>query len=364
MSAADEAGPVADAEIAGLFAPFLLSGPVILAVSGGADSTALMVLACRWRQGLSAGPELVAATVDHGLRPDSRAEAQAVGALARRLGLAHEILVWDDEKPTTGIEAAAREARYRLLAALARRRRAAAIATAHTLDDQAETVLMRLAAGSGPAGLAGMRPRDVRNGVVVLRPFLGLRKRRLIATLERYGIAWVEDPMNADPAFARPRLRAAAAALAREGLTPERMARLAERIARYEQVVAAAARAARETLLDPARPGRFDGRVLLAVPEELALRLIGEEIAAVCGKGRCTSAKPLRLKRLEALWSELRAAIAAGRAMRRTLGGALISLDRDGCVLVRVAPRRRALPGRRGSARRRNPAKDRFTKQR
>src|SRR5207244_9360514 len=139
----------------------------------------------------------------------SRAEAQAVGALARRLGLAHEILVWDDEKPTTGIEAAAREARYRLLAALARRRRAAAIATAHTLDDQAETVLMRLAAGSGPAGLAAMRPVEARDGLKVLRPFLGIRKQRLVATLARDGIAWSEVPMNADPRFARPRLRKA-----------------------------------------------------------------------------------------------------------------------------------------------------------
>ena len=362
MSTAD-ATAIAAREIAGLFASFPRSGRVILAVSGGADSTALMVLAKRWRARLIHGPQLVAATVDHGLRRGSRAEAEAVGALARRLGLRHELLRWRGAKPTTGIEAAARRARYRLLAGLARRIGAAALATAHTLDDQAETVLMRLAAGSGPAGLAGMRPRDVRHGVVLLRPFLGVRKGRLVATLGRAGIAWVEDPMNADPAFARPRLRAAGAVLAREGLTPERVARLAERMARYEQAVAAAAAAARTTIVDPRQPGRLDGRALLAAPEEVALRLLAGEIAA-CGPPCAAGAKPLRLQRLEALWRDLRAALADGRATRRTLAGALIAVDRDRCVRVSPAPARRrdARPNRPPSRGRRNAAKEPFTK--
>src|SRR5262249_36768196 len=157
---------------------------------------ALMLLAQRWRRRRTRGPELIVATVEHGLRRGSRAEANAVGALARKLGLSHEILAWRGTKPKTGIEAAARAARYRLVAPLARRPGAGAIATAHPLDDQAETVLMRLAAGSGPAGLAGMRPRDLRHGVVLLRPLLGLRKARLLATLARAGIKWADDPMN------------------------------------------------------------------------------------------------------------------------------------------------------------------------
>jgi tRNA(Ile)-lysidine synthase len=316
-----------------------------------------MLLAQRWRRRLTRGPELIAATVDHGLRPGARAEAKAVGALARRFGLRHEVLPWRGEKPKSGIEAAARAARYRLLARLAQRLGAQAIATAHTLDDQAETVLMRLAAGSGPAGLAGMRGRDVRDGLVLLRPFLGVHKPRLLATLARAGIAWSEDPMNADPAFARVRLRAARAALAREGLTPERMARLAERMARYEEVVAAAVQAARARVAEPQRPGRLEGRALLAVPEEVALRLLAGEIVAV---RPCTAGKPLRLQRLEALWRDLRAAIAAGRATRRTLGEALVSIDRDGTVLLAPAPPRRA----QASRGRRNAAKHPFTKPR
>jgi tRNA(Ile)-lysidine synthase len=359
VTTADAAAAIAKGEIAALFASFPRSGSVILAVSGGADSTALLVLARHWRRRLRRGPNLVAATVDHGLRPGSRAEAQAVGALARRLGVAHEILVWRGKKPASGIEAAARHARYRLLAELAHRLDGAPIATAHTLDDQAETVLMRLAAGSGPAGLAGMRARDVRHGIVLLRPFLGVRKQRLIATLMREGIGWSEDPMNADPAFARSRLRVVGAALAREGLTPERVGRLAERMARYEHVVAAAEEAARAALIDPQRPGCFDGRALLAAPEELALRLLAAEIAAAAPP--CARERPMRLQRLEALWRDLRAAMADQRTTRRTLAGALVAVDREGCVLISRAPRRR-LRAASQSRVRPNPAKDPFTK--
>jgi tRNA(Ile)-lysidine synthase len=167
--------------------------------------------------------------------------------------------------------------------------------------------------------------------------------------------------MNADLAFARPRLRAAAPALVREGLTPQRVARLAERIARYEQVVAAATRSAREALLDPQQPGRLAGHALLAVPEELALRLIAEEIVAMSDADRCRGGSSVRLQRLEALWSEMRRAIAAGRALRRTLAGALVSVSADGAVLVSRAPPRRA---DQAAPPRGNRAKHPFTKRR
>ena len=359
-----EAAAISEREIAELFASFPRSGRVILAVSGGADSTALMLLAQRWRRRRTRGPELIVATVEHGLRRGSRAEANAVGALARKLGLSHEILAWRGTKPKTGIEAAARAARYRLLADLARRLGAGAIATAHTLDDQAETVLMRLAAGSGPAGLAGMRPRDLRHGVVLLRPLLGLRKARLLATLARAGIKWADDPMNTDPAFARARLRTASAMLAREGLTPERMGRLAERVARYEDVVAAAVEMARVRVADPERPGRLDGRALVAAPDEIALRLLTEAIIRVGPS--CGAEKRLRLQRLEGLWRELRAAVTTGSATRRTLADALVTVDRDGTLLITPAPPRRSRPAQGGSASRgrRKAAKHPFTKPR
>jgi tRNA(Ile)-lysidine synthase len=355
VSAADlRATPVIDDELDRLFAVFPSDGRVILAVSGGADSTALMLLAQRWRSRRAQGPDLVVTTVDHGLRPGSRDEAERVAALARALGLPHQLLTWTGAKPSTGIEVAAREARYALLVGYAGQCGAAWLALAHTLDDQAETVLMRLAAGSAPAGLAGMRARETRAGVSLLRPLLGIRKARLVATLQHAGIGWSEDPTNADEGFARARLRGARGALAREGLTPERLARLAQRMARYEDVVAGGAQAAREVIRHPERPARLNGAALAAVPEELALRVLAAEIRDTVG-GRDRGPQPTRLHRLEALWSELRPALLAGHHAKRTLGGALITVEPDRSVSITRAPPRRGKPSAVAAGARKGP---------
>jgi len=163
---ADAAAPVSDAEAAALFADLAEASGLILAISGGPDSTALMFLMAHWRERLAAGPKLMAVTVDHGLRPQSRREAAAVKRLAAKLGLPHRTMRWSGEKPRTGVQAAARAARYRLLARAAGDAGVRHIVTAHTLDDQAETVLFRLACGSGIAGLAGMAQLA---GLVVVR---------------------------------------------------------------------------------------------------------------------------------------------------------------------------------------------------
>jgi tRNA(Ile)-lysidine synthase len=148
--------PVSDAEADLLFADLIDQSALVLAVSGGPDSTALMVLAARWRKRHRGAPKLIAVTVDHGLRPEARREAADVKRLAARLGVAHRVLRWTGAKPTTGLQEKAREARYRLIAAAATRTRAACVLTAHTIDDQAETVLIRLTRASGLTGLAGM----------------------------------------------------------------------------------------------------------------------------------------------------------------------------------------------------------------
>jgi tRNA(Ile)-lysidine synthase len=344
-SAAESGAAISEREAAGLLSLFPNSGRVVLAVSGGADSTALLVLAARWRAARPNGPELHAATIDHGLRPQSLAEAEQVAVLASEFRIFHHILTWEGEKPASGIEAAAREARRNLLASHARALGATHVATAHTLDDQAETVLMRLAAGSGPAGLAGMRRQESRDGVTWLRPFLGIRKQRLIATLQHHGgIDWCEDPMNRDPSFERPRLRAAAEVLAREGLTPERLGRLAERMARCEAVVAGCAEAA-IAALRPTQSGCWDGGALLVLPEELALRLLAGQIAALSGGGTERPDHPIRLQRLEALWRDLRMALTERRALRRTLAGALVAVAPDRTLTIAREPARRgALP--------------------
>ena len=128
----------------------------MLAVSGGPDSTALLYLAARWRDRHKSSPRLIAVTIDHGLRPQARHEAAAVKRLAGKLGVEHRTLRWRGAKPATGLQEKARLARYRLLQLAARRAKSRRVLTAHTLDDQAETVLFRMARGSGLAGIAGM----------------------------------------------------------------------------------------------------------------------------------------------------------------------------------------------------------------
>jgi tRNA(Ile)-lysidine synthase len=338
--AADSGGAISEREADGLFSLFPRSGRVVLAVSGGADSTALLVLASRWRIANAPTLELQVATVDHALRQASRAEAEQVALLCQRFDLPHQALTWEGAKPETGIEEAARNARRGLLTSHARALCAGHVATAHTLDDQAETVLMRLAAGSGPAGLAGMRAEERRDGLVWLRPFLRVPKQRLVLTLQRDGITWSEDPMNRDPCFQRPRLRQAAEVLGGEGLTPERLARLAERMARYEAVVAGCAEAA-IAALRPEQPGQWDGGALLALPEEIALRILGREIAAVARHDANAAEHPVRLQRLEAVWRDLRAALLERRPLRRTLAGALVSASAERGVTISPEPARR-----------------------
>jgi tRNA(Ile)-lysidine synthase len=286
------------------------------------------------------GATLLIATVDHGLRPGSRAECEAVAAWAGACGLRHAILTWHGDKPRTGVQQAAREARYRLLAAAAREAGMTQVVTAHTLDDQAETVLMRLAGGTGIGGLGAMRPAVERHGVTIARPFLALRKARLVASCQAQGWPFHDDPSNGDPRFARARLRRIAPLLETEGLTPERLAAVAERAHQAEEALAVRA----EQVLAAARiagPGdavALDGARLAAEPDAILLRVVALAIAAALGP----ATRPTRLERFEArVLGDLRAALVRGERLRLTLAGALIEARTDRCVLIHPEPERR-----------------------
>lgn len=339
--------PLDDAALRTLLAPWLGPGGrahgAVVAVSGGPDSVALMGAAalCDRRRAI------LVATVDHGLRPRSGAEAGLVAEAAAVLGLAHRTLVWDGPKPRTGIQAAARAARHALLAQAAREAGASHILAAHTLDDQAETVLMRLARGSDLAGLSGMRRETRRDGVWLGRPLLGIAKARLVATCRARGWAFVTDPANADPRFARSRLRTLLPALAHEGLTARRLATFAARAERAERALDAQARAAWDALA-PRILGEgcrvVAGAALLALPEAVALRIVARLVgeAAPPHEGGRDGPAP-RLERLERLvLREILPALASGTVVRRTLGGALVTTTRAGdCVVGPAPPRRR-----------------------
>src|SRR5215212_9639633 len=179
-------------------------GRIGVAVSGGPDSLALLLLAAAARPGL-----VEAATVDHGLRPESRAEAEMVAAVCERIAVRHEILKVEWKKSADrNLQARAREARYQKLGDWAHKRRLTAVATAHHLDDQAETLLMRLARGAGVGGLGATRARrPLVKGVKLVRPLLGWRKAELAALVASAGVKPVDDPSNRDPRYDRVQMR-------------------------------------------------------------------------------------------------------------------------------------------------------------
>jgi tRNA(Ile)-lysidine synthase len=234
-----------------------------------------MVLAARWSQFAEDAPVLSVATVDHALRLGSSAEAAEVARQAGELGLNHVCLVWEGAKPKSGIQTAARDARYRLLSSWCECNQAEAIVTAHTLDDQAETFIMRLARGSGLDGLAGMAAEMVTPWPVV-RPLLTVRRQELRGFLSAEGNGWIDDSSNEDTGFERIRVRQALVELEKLGLTPASIALSAQRLRRsrqaLEQVTADLAKSA--VSRHCAGYGELDRQSFDAAPDDVRLRLL------------------------------------------------------------------------------------------
>jgi tRNA(Ile)-lysidine synthase len=339
-----EARVVSASEAKVLFSGLQAFPALVLAVSGGPDSTALMVLATRWRDSLKTKPKLIAVTIDHGLRKESKREAAEVARLARKLKIGHRTLRWNGRKPATGVQEAARSARYRLLGDAARKAGATYILTAHTLDDQAETVLIRMARGSGLTGLGAMArmsrlPSGGEGALTLVRPLLDIPKSRLVATLRAQKIDYADDPSNRDPRFTRVRLRGLMEVLAHEGLDARRLTQLARRFKRAEAAIEAAVDRATTELAAPANGSIvIEARAFAELPAEIALRLLGRAVARTGDEG------PVELGKLEALKSALDAAesTANGR-FRRTLAGAVVSLEDDQLIVERAPLRGRKL---------------------
>ena len=331
MRAADGEGTGALLDPEALLGRYAGERVIALAVSGGADSLALMLIAARWRQGLGEGPRLLVLSVDHGLRAEAAAEVETVGRLARGLGLDFQALRADWQSPEADIEAEARAMRYRLLAEAARAAGAHVLMTAHHADDQAETLLLRLGRGSGVYGLSAMAAETLAaesgvgegrgmgegKGLRIARPLLALRRADLSAYVRQADLVAVDDPHNADRRFARARMRQLMPLLAAEGLDVPRLTATAARLGRaaaaidiyVDRLLTAAAS------VDGTGALRLEATPFAGEPEETRLRALARILRAVGGAAY--------VPRLESL-AQLAAAMAEETPFRRTLAGVVV----------------------------------------
>lgn len=273
--------PITDDEFSSLMSALPSMGherAMAVAVSGGADSMALLWLLSHWAAGR--GIKILALSVDHGLRPGSREEALQVAQWVKTWpGVAHTLLSWEGEKPQTRIMEEARAARYALLLDFLKNKPVRFLFTAHHLDDQAETFLIRLCKGSGLDGLAGMRGVSLPQrgaAVSILRPLLSVEKERLIATCRHNAIPYVDDPSNLSARFLRPRLRGVRSVLDKEGLSNKRLALTSARLNRAREALDFyAVRAFTQSVTERSETSIIlNGALLQQEPEEVFLRVL------------------------------------------------------------------------------------------
>ena len=252
-----------------------------VAVSGGGDSLALLGLACDWAEEIHC--RIHALTVDHGLRPEAGDEALLVARETMRMGAQHDTLYWTGLDGKGNLQAAAREARYGLMRDFCRREGIGAILLGHTQDDQAETVLMRLARGSGVDGLSAM-PEGRFGNDDILRPVLGETRADLRIWLTRQGMRWIEDPTNDDPRYDRVRARRLLTQLAPFGIDAARLAETAASLARARvALLARAADVADRIVTDRHGLLIYDRAGLEQTEEETRLRLVAHGLACLSG---------------------------------------------------------------------------------
>lgn len=298
---------------------------VAVACSGGADSMALTLLVAAWVR--ERGGSCVALTVDHGLRPESAVEAEQVGGWLIRRGIAHVILPWQGKKPTRNIQAAAREARYRLMAEYAAAHGINTLLVAHHLEDQAETFLLRLARGSGVDGLSSMQPETLVHGTKVLRPLLQVPKASLEAYLLAQGQEYCRDPSNENSRYDRVKFRKLLPVLAEVGLTPQRLAATAHHMTRARMALE------EETRYVLASSCRFfgEGYAVLqpfSAPQEITLRVLASLVMRLGGH----KVKP-RLEETEHLQTMLARTDFKGL----TLGGCEFIAHKGAVIICREA---------------------------
>ena len=337
IDASLSASPLEGREFADLMAACVEVGSsrgIAVGVSGGADSMALVLLADRWAR--DRGIKLTALTVDHGLREAAATEAARVAGWLDLHGIAHQTLRISCPRPGAGVQRAARAWRFAAFDAWCRDNDAGPILLAHTREDQAETLWLRIAADSGPDGLAAMRPHARVRGLEIARPLLSVPKRRLIATCRARGQAWIEDPSNRDLRYTRVQLRNMAPRLSDGGLNASVAARVtsAMTIARAAMDRQCATFLKRHGGVSPTGVAWFDNRPFKRLPCSFQHILLSRLTRAIGG-----AELPPRRARVERLAEVLRD---GEDNCARTLAGCIVSRHRDGKVWVFREPEKTA----------------------
>ncbi|MHA1523648.1 MAG: tRNA lysidine(34) synthetase TilS [Alphaproteobacteria bacterium] len=320
------AEPIDPEQMRALLAPLAGQSSLGVAVSGGADSMACLRLVHRWVNQDRHRAALTCLTVDHRLRQQSTGDARQVAKWCDQIGVACQILTWQGPHPKTNIQKAARLARYDLMTTWCRANGVGTLIVAHHLEDQAETMLMRLARGSAIGGLGAMAPSTKWDGVTIFRPLLAVPRARLAASLAAFGQSWSQDPSNTNHDFERVRLRAALPGLAEIGLTPAALGRSAQRARRAAHALDQIS----EKIQTQAGENGLDFSTFSKAPEEIQLRLLAGLIARAGG-----------------------AALAHGRQLERavaamqsrefpafTLGGCRIGIENSTIIVAREGARR------------------------
>lgn len=326
------AEPLGAEEFAGLLRETGISkgAALAVAVSGGPDSMALALLIGEWAGNDGRAQFL---TFDHGLREESAGEAIKTGEWLEARGLSHKILWWPETepKPVSDVQAVARRARYQALEAWCEAHDVKFLLLAHHLEDQAETLLMRLARGSGVDGLSAMAanapPVTLRKTPRLLRPLLTIPKARLVATLEARGQQWIEDPSNEDRNYLRVQARELLRDMPLDGLSPERLAATARRMARVRSLLDDETAKLLDASVEMAEAGyaRLNTAPLGQANEEIALRTLSRLVASIGGRPY-----PPRLEGLERLLGDIKSSDFTGA----TLAGCLFSPIEEGALLV------------------------------
>jgi tRNA(Ile)-lysidine synthase len=299
---------------------FLPHPPQIMgvAVSGGSDSMALLHLLSEFCK--VENIELRAVTVNHGLRKEAADEAATVERHCNQIGVRHDTLVWQDWSGKGNLQQAARDARYSKMADWARENEITTIAVGHTADDQAETVLMRIARRAGVDGLSGMQHRSVRDGIVWVRPLLRTRRKTLQAYLEAHDIEWIDDPSNEDERFDRIKARKALEVLSDLGIDADALSEVAEHLAEARRALEwQAFLAAKQCTSINSGAVVLDETILRLQPDEIQRRLIVKAVSWVSGSDHGPRRNAV---------ATVRAALSKGQA------GTL-----DGCHIRRIAAR-------------------------